>query len=251
MPAVPSSPPFVALASPAGQAAVHVVIPAAGVGARAAANGPKQYALLLGQPLVAHTVAAFLATPGLARLCAVVAPGDTAWPLGPSRLEVLPLGGDSRAASVLAGLRHLLSTGADQRDWVMVHDAARCLITPSQIERLVSTCQGRDHGGLLAVPLPDTLKQANPQGQVSATLERADKWLAQTPQMFRLGALAQALSGDLAGVTDEASAMERMGYAPLLVQGSAMNFKVTYPDDFALAQAVLASRVSTGENGSE
>lgn len=226
---------------------IHVVIPAAGIGARSGARGPKQYAVVAGQPLVFHTVAAFLQAPELARLCVVVAPEDGQCPLDDPRVEVVAVGGDSRAASVAAGLRHLLDTGAQAQDWVMVHDAARCLITPQDIQRLILACVAADVGGLLALPLPDTLKQADAQGRVGATLERADKWLAQTPQMFKLGALAQALAGDLRGVTDEASAMERVGAAPLLVQGSAMNIKVTYPEDFALAHAVLASRSPSKE----
>ena len=217
-------------------------MPAAGIGARSGAVGPKQYADVAGAPLVAHTVKAFLATPGLSRLCVVIAPQDQAWPVNEDRLEVLRIGGDTRAASVLAGLRHLRDTGAQADDWVMVHDAARCLVTPADIQRLVDRCLSEGVGGLLALPLPDTLKQADDQGRVRATLERANKWLAQTPQMFKLGELIDALSGDLTGVTDEASAMERQGLAPMLVQGSAMNIKVTYPTDFALAQAVLSSR---------
>jgi 2-C-methyl-D-erythritol 4-phosphate cytidylyltransferase len=126
-------------------------------------------------------------------------------------------------------------------DWVLVHDAARCLITPAQINGLLDACLDDEVGGLLALPLPDTLKAAK-AGRVSATLPRADKWLAQTPQMFRIGSLLEAL--ELAGdaVTDESSAIEAMGLAPKLVVGSAQNFKVTYPEDFELAQAVLVAR---------
>jgi 2-C-methyl-D-erythritol 4-phosphate cytidylyltransferase len=126
-------------------------------------------------------------------------------------------------------------------DWVLVHDAARCLITPAQINALIDACQGDAVGGLLALKLPDTLKQEQ-GGRVAATVDRSDKWLAQTPQMFRLGDLQAALRTAGEAVTDEASAMEFMGQAPLLVEGSAQNFKVTYPQDFALAQAVLAAR---------
>jgi 2-C-methyl-D-erythritol 4-phosphate cytidylyltransferase len=134
--------------------------------------------------------------------------------------------------------------GPQPQDWVLVHDAARCLVTPAQIQALMDACLGDAVGGLLALPLADTLK-AEVDGRVSHTLERAHKWLAQTPQMFRFGALAQALEAAAAQgapVTDEASAMEAQGLAPLLVSGSAQNFKVTYPQDFRLAQAVLSSR---------
>lgn len=221
---------------------VHVVMPCAGVGARAGAGQPKQYAAVAGRPLVAHTLAAFEQFEGLGRLVVVLAPDDTAWPLAASHCELLYEGGDSRAVSVRAGLRHLLQTGATADDWVMVHDAARCLLQVDDLRRLVEACQADGVGGLLALPLPDTLKQADGTGRVAQTLTRHDKWLAQTPQMFRLGALEHALSGDLHGVTDEASAMERTGVAPVLVRGSTMNFKVTYPSDFALAEAVLRSR---------
>ena len=135
--------------------------------------------------------------------------------------------------------------GADANDWVLVHDAARCLIEAEDVKRLIRTCEHDAVGGLLALPLPDTLK-AEAHGRVAATVDRSDKWLAQTPQMFRLGALHAALSltadRGFAGVTDEASAMEMAGHAPQLVRGSAQNFKVTYPEDFALAEAVLRSR---------
>jgi 2-C-methyl-D-erythritol 4-phosphate cytidylyltransferase len=146
---------------------------------------------------------------------------------------------------VLNGLSALLEQGALAQDWVLVHDAARCLVTPAQVEALIAACEGDAVGGLLALPLPDTLKSVT-GGRVTATLERSDKWLAQTPQMFRLGALTDALqhaAGDgFAGITDESSAMEAQGFHPLLVRGSAQNFKVTYPEDFALAEAILRSR---------
>jgi 2-C-methyl-D-erythritol 4-phosphate cytidylyltransferase len=124
---------------------------------------------------------------------------------------------------------------------VLVHDAARCLITTAQIDALIDACVPDDVGGLLALKLPDTLKSER-NGRVHATVERADKWLAQTPQMFRMGALMHALQAAGDAVTDESSAMEFMGLHPLLVEGSAQNFKVTYPQDFALAHSVLEAR---------
>jgi 2-C-methyl-D-erythritol 4-phosphate cytidylyltransferase len=124
---------------------------------------------------------------------------------------------------------------------VLVHDAARCLITPQQINTLIDACLEDSVGGLLALRLPDTLKR-EVAGRVAQTVERSDKWLAQTPQMFRIAELQQALLVAGNAVTDEASALEFVGKAPLLVEGSAQNFKVTYPQDFALAQAVLTAR---------
>jgi 2-C-methyl-D-erythritol 4-phosphate cytidylyltransferase len=176
----------------------------------------------------------------------VVAPGDTFFDQPIDEVcSVVQVGGASRAETVLNGLHALMRGGAHAQDWVLVHDAARCLVTPAQVNALIDACQHDATGGLLALPLADTLKQSS-HGRVAATLDRADKWLAQTPQMFRLGALTAALQGASSGpagaVTDEASAMEAAGHAPLLVRGSAENFKVTYPEDFALAQAILRSR---------
>jgi 2-C-methyl-D-erythritol 4-phosphate cytidylyltransferase len=160
-------------------------------------------------------------------------------------------GGATRAESVFNGLSQLLTEGAKDpqgvqaSDWILVHDAARCLITDLEINRLINACMDDEVGGLLALPLPDTLKAAV-NGRVSQTLPRQDKWLAQTPQMFRAGALHAALLAKSAeqfeGITDEASAMEMAGFAPKLVVGSPHNFKVTYPPDFALAEDLLRSR---------
>jgi 2-C-methyl-D-erythritol 4-phosphate cytidylyltransferase len=136
-----------------------------------------------------------------------------------------------------------MEQGADVTDWVLVHDAARCLIMAEQIDRLIDACLPDAVGGLLALKLPDTLK-SEAGGRVQATVERADKWLAQTPQMFRIGDLMQALQSAGDAVTDESSAIEAMGLHPLLVEGSVQNFKVTYPQDFALAEAVLLARAS-------
>jgi 2-C-methyl-D-erythritol 4-phosphate cytidylyltransferase len=159
---------------------------------------------------------------------------------------IAPCGGATRAESVFNGLAALQALGAAVHDWVLVHDAARCLVTPAQVDALIDACLPDAVGGLLALPLADTLKCADAAGRVAATLDRTGKWLAQTPQMFRLGALQAALAAHadtgFAGITDEASAMEAAGHRPLLVRGSAQNFKVTYPEDFALAEAVLQSR---------
>ena len=224
----------------------YALIPSAGSGSRAGTAGPKQYQPLAGLPLVRHTLAAFAAVPRIARVLVVVAPGDAALHGDGARLAVAPVGGASRAESVFNGLGTLLQDGARAHDWVLVHDAARCLVTPAQIDRLIDACLPDAVGGLLALPLPDTLKSASADGRVAATVDRADKWLAQTPQMFRIGALRDALAAHaaagFAGITDEASAIEAAGQAPLLVPGSAQNFKVTYPEDFALAEAVLKSR---------
>lgn len=226
-----------------------VAAPAAGTAP--APSLPKQYHLVAGQPMVLHTLAAFSGVSRLLGTLVAVAAGDHFLDAyaHPSFFRV-ECGGPTRADTVLGGLKALLARGAQPQDWVLVHDAARCLITSAQIDTLIDTCATDGVGGLLAHKLADTLKTSidGPGGvRVATTVDRSDKWLAQTPQMFRLGALQAALQARAAtgfsGVTDEASAMELAGHAPRLVPGSAQNFKVTYPEDFALAEAILRSRV--------
>ena len=223
----------------------HALLPCAGTGSRAGTAEPKQYQPVAGLPMVLHTLAAFTAVDRIDSCLVVVAPGDRFLSVDDPRIQLARVGGSTRAASVFNGLQALLDSGADVNDWVLVHDAARCLVTPAQINALMDVCVDDAVGGLLALKLPDTLK-AEAAGRVAATVDRSDKWLAQTPQMFRIGALQAALaaqaSNGFAGVTDEASAMELAGQQPLLVPGSAQNFKVTYPEDFALAEAILRSR---------
>lgn len=223
----------------------HALLPCAGTGSRAGTDVPKQYQPILGLPMVLHTLVALRAVTRLDRLVVVAAPGDGFWATGYPGVEAFRCGGGTRAESVFNGLQALLDQGTDPQDWVLVHDAARCLVTAPMVDALIDACQHDAVGGLLAIPLPDTLK-AEADGRVSVTVDRAGKWLAQTPQMFRLGALHAALKATaadrFAGVTDEASAMEMAGHRPLLVQGSARNFKITYPDDFALAEAIFRSR---------
>ncbi len=223
------------------------LIPCAGSGSRAGTDGAKQYQLIAGRAMVWHTLQAFRAVGGLSGLVVVVAPGDDgfirACPDFHAANEVLlALGGATRAASVLNGLEAMLGANAGPEDWVLVHDAARCLITPTQITALIDACQADAVGGLLAQKLPDTLK-SGASGRVASTIDRSDKYLAQTPQMFRLATLIRALEAAGDAVTDESSAIEAMGLSPLLVAGSAQNFKVTYPEDFLLAEAILQSRV--------
>ena len=214
------------------------LIPCAGSGSRAGSVGPKQYQMLAGQPLVMHTLAAFDGVTRLHRVALILAVGDTALDHLNAQYLIANNGGATRAETVFNGLNFLLEQGAEPGDWVLVHDAARCLVTPAQIDALIDACQADTVGGLLAHRLADTLK-AERDGRVAATVARGDKWLAQTPQMFRIGMLRQALQVAGAQVTDESSAMEAMGWQPLLVPGSARNFKVTYPEDFALAEALL------------
>ncbi|MDE2501806.1 MAG: 2-C-methyl-D-erythritol 4-phosphate cytidylyltransferase, partial [Burkholderiales bacterium] len=199
-----------------------------------------------GHTVVAHTLAALAAVPRLAATLVVLAPDDDRFErhapgfAGP-RAWIARCGGATRAASVARGLAALRERGAAESDWVLVHDAARCLLRPAWVERLIAACEDDAVGGLLALPLADTLKQEQ-GGRVAATVERAGKWAAQTPQMFRIGLLQRALAAAGPGVTDEAGAVEALGLAPRLVAGELENFKLTWPADFALAARLLETR---------
>jgi len=221
------------------------LVPCAGLGQRAGAAGPKQYHPIAGQPMVAHTLTALAQVPCLRATLVALAPDDTQFEsqvpgFGGERGWVARCGGATRAATVANGLAELALRGARPEDWVLVHDAARCLVRPAWVNRLIDACMDDEVGGLLALPVADTLKEET-QGRASATLDRRDKWMAQTPQMFRMGLLARALvqAGDT--VTDEASAIEALGHAPRLVRGAFENLKVTWPEDFEIAQRLLAS----------
>ena len=225
------------------------LVPCAGSGSRAGTGAPKQYESVAGQSVVAHTLVALAQVDRLDATLVVLAPdddqfedfapgftGDRAW--------VARAGGASRAETVANGLVELRARGAQLHDWVLVHDAARCLIRPEWVNRLIDACADDEVGGLLALPLADTLKQAQadaPGDRVAATIDRSAKWAAQTPQMFRLGLLEPALRAAGAAVTDEASAVEAAGHRPKLVRGEFENFKLTWPGDFALAARLLAT----------
>lgn len=222
------------------------MLPCAGVGSRSGAVLPKQYVPIAGRPMVAHTLAALANVARLEATLVVLAGDDdyfeTLLPAFESeRGWLCKRGGATRADTVSGGLVELLSRGARPNDWVLVHDAARCLLRPEWVERLMAACLSDAVGGLLALPVADTLKRAE-AGRVAETLPRADKWAAQTPQMFRIGALQDALAHAGSTVTDEASAIEATGRRPLLVEGDAANLKVTWPSDFALAGRLLADR---------
>ncbi len=221
----------------------YALVPAAGVGSRAGQPLPKQYVAVAGRPLMAHTLQALAAVPELHEVAVVLAPDDehfaSALPAFTGR--VLRSGGATRAASVAAGLQGLREAGARDTDWVLVHDAARCLVRPAWVQALIAACRGDAVGGLLAQPVADTLKQVD-GGRSRATADRSRYWQAQTPQMFRLGLLQAALLQVGDAVTDEASAIEALGHAPLLVPCSLENFKVTRPEDFDLAERLLRSR---------
>lgn len=247
---------------------LFAVIPCAGIGSRAGASLPKQYKTVAGHNLLHYTLAAFDACSELTQTLVVLAPDDTHFDprrFAGLRYAVRRCGGATRHASVLNGLYALSEFGARDHDWALVHDAARAGITPALIRALVAEVKSDPVGGIVALPLADTLKRmasddlfteaavdpeagggqapAKAAPRIGKTESRDGLWLAQTPQMFRLGLLRDALERaqqDGFSVTDEASALERLGYQPRLVQGNLRNFKVTYPEDFALAEAMLA-----------
>jgi len=221
------------------------VIPAAGVGARMRADRPKQYLDLCGRSLLERTLDCFLDHPRLRGLVVSLAPEDPWWPTlacaRDARILRAP-GGRERADSVLGGLLLLSEQGAHDADWVLVHDAARPNLHRDDLDRLLAELAQDPVGGLLGVPARDTLKRVGRDGRVSETVDRSQVWLAYTPQMFRLGALRDALSAGLvagAAITDEASAMEWAGHAPRLVEGRADNIKVTTPEDLQRLQVVF------------
>lgn len=228
------------------------LVPCAGVGERAQAGGPKQYAPVAGRSVVAHTLAALSEVAALEATLVVLAADDAVFErhapaFTGARAWVARCGGATRAASVANGLAELRRRGAADADWVLVHDAARCLLRPSWVEALIAACFHDEVGGLLALPLADTLKQAAPRAgecgdRVAVTVPREGKWLAQTPQMFPLGLLQRALAVAGTGVSDEAGAVEALGLAPRLVRGDVENLKVTWPADFALAARLLETR---------
>jgi 2-C-methyl-D-erythritol 4-phosphate cytidylyltransferase len=224
----------------------YALLPCAGVGSRSGAALPKQYVGIAGRPMVAHTLAALADVPRIAASLVVLAPDDDRFEallpeFAGARGWVCRRGGATRADSVAGGLAELLLRGARPDDWVLVHDAARCLLRPEWVDRLIDACLPDAVGGLLALPVADTLKRAE-GGRVAETLPRGDKWAAQTPQMFRIGMLREALQHAGSAVTDDAGAIEAMGLRPLLVEGDAANLKVTWPSDFTLAERVLAAR---------
>ncbi len=231
---------------------LYALVPCAGSGTRAASGGPKQYAVLAGRAVVGHTLAALAAVPRIVGTWVVLAADDTQFeahvPRSAARgVTAVRRGGATRAASVAAGLAALRASGARDGDWVLVHDAARCLLRPAAVDRLIDACVDDAVGGLLALPLADTLKSATATDgdappRVAATLDRAAKWLAQTPQMFRIGLLDRALRAAGASVTDESGAVEALGLQPRLVAGDVDNLKLTWPADFDLAERLLRAR---------
>lgn len=218
------------------------LIPAAGVGARMAANGPKQYMQVGGKPMLRHTIDAFLSSPLVSHTYVVVSPDDGQIDaLAPGEgVTVLRCGGATRMDSVQNALRQLGEV-LQADDWVMVHDAARPGLDAALIEKLIRSVGASPVGGLLALRVVDTVKRSG-AGPVS-TVDRDGLWLAQTPQMFRYRLLCDALAAatDASAITDDASAVEALGLSPMLVEGHPRNLKVTLPADIRIAEMYLAA----------
>lgn len=223
------------------------LLPAAGSGRRFGGEVPKQYLVAAGKPLIEHALEALLSHPCIDGVVVALAVDDVRWPGWTSRhgKPVLTcVGGGERADSVLAALRALPDTVADD-DLLLVHDAARPNLRAGDIDNLVDAANACADGAILAAPVRDTLKRADGETRIAATEPRASLWRALTPQAFRRGLLRRALEGAKAAgiaVTDEAMAVERLGLRPLLVEGREDNLKVTTPADLALAEFLLARR---------
>ncbi len=235
----------------------HALLPTAGTGSRLGGELPKQFQQLAGKPMLCYAIEAFLNTPQVESIWIGVSPGFIDNPIlqtianGAKEIQFLPTGGPTRQETVRNTLAAMLKAGVAEDDWILVHDAARPGITPALIEKLINSVKLSNAGGILAVPLADTLKQADLDSVIAGniphserTIPREHLWQAQTPQMFGLKQLHDALESAIrleADVTDEASAIELAGAKPLLIEGAARNFKVTHPADWELMQLLLSS----------
>ncbi len=235
----------------------HALLPTAGTGSRLGGDLPKQFQQLAGRPMLAYAIEAFIESPHIESIWIGVSPGFIDNPIlksltkGKKPIHFLPTGGPTRQETVRNTLAAILKSGISAEDWILVHDAARPGITPELIEKLIHSVHKSNSGGLLAVRLADTLKQADLDSVIAGNMPHVEKtiprehlWQAQTPQMFGLKQLHAALEDAIrleADVTDEASAMELTGAKPLLIEGATRNFKVTHPADWDLMQLLLSS----------
>ncbi|OQA31159.1 MAG: 2-C-methyl-D-erythritol 4-phosphate cytidylyltransferase [Betaproteobacteria bacterium ADurb.Bin341] len=219
------------------------IVPAAGSGTRFGAELPKQYLLVNGKPLIYYALSVLCACPAITRVWVVLSPGDAHWSRFDwtaleEKLRVSDLGGSTRAQSVIGGLQAAAAEAAEN-DWVLVHDAARPCLSAAALQGLIAQVAEDPVGGILALPVADTLKRADTDGRILATEPRQGLWQAQTPQMFRYRLLREALE-QASDVTDEAGAVEAMGHRPCLVHGESTNLKVTYPADLVVAGSILS-----------
>lgn len=219
------------------------LIPAAGIGSRFGATLPKQYVRIAGQTVLQHTLNLFARHTRIHHIAIIIAADDTHFAQHirlPENAAAYAVGGATRAQTVQNGLNHLLQHGiAQSDDLIYVHDAARCCLPESALNRLISAAE-YETGALLAIPVADTLKQQTTAQTVAQTIDRSTLWQAQTPQVFQAALLQKALANAPHDkVTDEASAVEILGLQPLLVEGDSRNFKLTRPDDALLAECLL------------
>ncbi len=219
-----------------------VVMPAAGIGKRMRASCPKQYLTINDKTILEHTVQRLLSHEAICHVVIVLGEFDEYFPttsLTSNSNVTRVVGGKERVDSVLAGLKSL---NTEQEQWVLVHDAARPCVQHQDLTQLITYCVENDHGGILAAPVRDTMKQATLTGVVDKTLDRSQMWHALTPQMYKTTELTAAIVDALAkgiNITDESSAMEAFGYASGLVSGSSDNIKITQPEDLRLAEFIL------------
>lgn len=222
----------------------HVIIPAAGNGSRMGAEAPKQYLSLQGKPLIQHVIKVFDQATKISSINVILSQEDAHWRSTylhlSNKMHVHYCGGQTRAVSVLNGLKAIVDN-VQEDDWILVHDAARPGLSNLLLNQLLETLAMDDVGGLLALPLADTLKRADSGQRVASTVPRNDLWQAQTPQMFRYAILKKALTEFNGTPTDEAEAVEALGLKPKLVPGELRNLKVTYPQDLAVLTALLNS----------
>lgn len=237
----------------------HALLPTAGTGSRLGGELPKQFQLMAGKPMLVYALQAFLNSPQVETIWIGVSPAFSDNSIlqniakAKESIHIVPTGGPTRQETVRNTLAAMMKSGIPEDDWVLVHDAARPGITPALIEKLINSVQSSNIGGILAVPLADTLKQADLDSVVAGNIPHSERtiprdhlWQAQTPQMFGLKRLHDAIENAIrleADVTDEASAIELTGAKPLLIEGASRNFKVTHPTDWDLMQIILSASI--------
>ena len=223
---------------------VHALIPAAGRGTRYGGAVLKQYLPVCGKAVLAHSIRAFQFHPLITGITVILAEDDRWFESAVGALATTVetvTGGDTRAQSVRNGLQHI-TENHPETEWALIHDAARPCLSPASLDRLLEQGLQSPDGAILAMPVGDTLKRAGDEKEITDTVDRAGLWAAQTPQLFRIRALAEAIDAaqrEGCELTDEASAMEFVGARPKLVMGSVANIKITHPSDLAIAEALL------------
>lgn len=222
----------------------YAIIPAAGVGARMSSEQPKQYLKLAEKTIIEHAITPFLSSPQIKKIVVVLNIADKVWktlPMAQHEKIMTVEGGEQRCHSVLNGL-HALQNISSADDWVLVHDAVRPCLTVDDIHALIKNFSNHKVGGLLGIPVRDTLKQVADNNEIKSTLPRSNIWHALTPQMFRYDKLLHALQVAITHkqfITDESSALEFVGELPAMIAGKSDNIKITYPEDLLLAEKII------------